>query len=50
MQHRHVADGDGVVIKIDATLDAQVSKGQLLVTLQLDSEERDSEEQTEKAS
>jgi geranyl-CoA carboxylase alpha subunit len=38
MQHRHVASGDGVVMSIGATLEAQVSKGQLLVAVQLDSE------------
>lgn len=36
MQHRHVAAGDGVVTNIGATLEAQVSKGQLLVAVQLD--------------
>jgi len=47
MQHRHIADGDGVVKSIDATLNAQVSKGQLLVSLTLDS---DASEKTEIAS
>ena len=47
MQHRHVADGDGVVKSVDATLNAQVSKGQLLVSLNLDS---DDPSQTENAS
>ena len=47
MQHRHVADGDGVVKSVDATLNAQVSKGQLLVSLKLDSDDPD---QTENAS
>ena len=47
MQHRHIADGDGVVKSIDATLNSQVSKGQLLVSLQLDS---DAPDQTENAS
>lgn len=44
MQHRHVADGDGVVKTVDATLNAQVSKGQLLVSLKLDSEDTDQTE------
>jgi len=47
MQHRHVADDDGIVSSIDATLDAQVSKGQLLVTLQLDSDAADQTENNE---
>ncbi len=38
MQHRHVAAGDGVVTSIGATLETQVSKGQLLVAVQLDSD------------
>ena len=46
MQHRHVADGDGVVKSVDATLNAQVSKGQLLVSLQLDSDDPDQTEKT----
>ena len=36
MQHQHLADGEGTVVSVDATLDTQVRKGQLLVTLQLD--------------
>lgn len=36
MQHRHVAAADGVVASVDATLETQVSKGQLLVTVTLD--------------
>ncbi len=36
MQHRHVASAEAVVVSIDATLESQVSKGQLLVTLALE--------------
>ena len=36
MQHQHLADGEGTVVSVDATVDAQVRKGQLLVTLKLD--------------
>jgi geranyl-CoA carboxylase alpha subunit len=38
MEHRHVADGDGVVTAIGFSQGTQVKKGQLLVSLTLDEE------------
>ena len=36
MEHRHLADGDGVVAQVTATENTQVKKGQLLIQLELD--------------
>jgi len=38
MEHRHVADGDGLVTALHTVLDVQVKKGQLLVELELEAE------------
>jgi biotin carboxyl carrier protein len=38
MEHRHVADGDGVVTAVHTARDVQVKKGQLLVELELEAE------------
>ncbi|MCZ6712000.1 MAG: ATP-grasp domain-containing protein [Gammaproteobacteria bacterium] len=38
MEHRHLADGDGVVTAIHTSQDMQVKKGQLLVELELEAE------------
>jgi geranyl-CoA carboxylase alpha subunit len=38
MEHRHLADGDGVVLAVHTTLDTQVKKRQLLVELELEAE------------
>jgi geranyl-CoA carboxylase alpha subunit len=38
MEHRHTADGDGVVTALHVNVDMQVKKGQLLVELELDTE------------
>ncbi len=38
MEHRHVADGDGLVSAVHTALAVQVKKGQLLVELELEAE------------
>jgi geranyl-CoA carboxylase alpha subunit len=38
MEHRHVADGDGVVTAVHTARELQVRKGQLLVELELEAE------------
>ncbi|MDH3640983.1 MAG: ATP-grasp domain-containing protein, partial [Gammaproteobacteria bacterium] len=38
MEHRHLADGDGVVLAVHTDVDMQVKKGQLLVEVELDEE------------
>ena len=39
MEHRHLADGDGRVVRAHVAVDQQVKNRQLLVTVELDGEE-----------
>ena len=45
MEHRHLADGDGEVVSVNAENGQQIKNKQLLVELSLDDQEVSGEEQ-----